>query len=85
MSPIYTKGRIDTIDCPDNEHLVARNMWRIGINKYKEKNCASSWLFTKITKITKFVNVSNKSRHIYVTATITNDVQRPVTICSKTH
>jgi len=22
----YTRGRIDTIDSPDNEHLVARNM-----------------------------------------------------------
>ena len=22
----YTRGRIDTIDCPDDEHLVARNM-----------------------------------------------------------
>jgi len=38
--------RIDTIDSPDDEHLVARNMYRIGINKYKEKNCASSWTFT---------------------------------------
>jgi hypothetical protein len=22
----YTRGRIDTIDSPDDEHLVARNM-----------------------------------------------------------
>ena len=22
----YTRGRIDTIDCPDDEYLVARNM-----------------------------------------------------------
>jgi len=44
----YTRGRIDTIDSPDDEHLVPRNMQRIGINKYKKKNCASSWLFTKI-------------------------------------
>jgi len=44
----YTRGRIDTMDSPDDEHLVARNMLRIGINKYKKKNCASSWLFTKI-------------------------------------
>ena len=44
----YTRGRIDTIDSPDDEHLVARNIYRIGIRKYKKKNCASSWLFTNI-------------------------------------
>jgi len=43
----YTRGRIDTIDSPDDEHLVAGNTYRIGINKYMKKNCASSWLFTK--------------------------------------
>ena len=32
-----TRGHIDTIDCPDVEHLVVRNMWRTGINKYKKK------------------------------------------------
>ena len=36
----YISDRIDTIDCPDDEHFVARNMQRIGINKYKKKNCA---------------------------------------------
>ena len=25
----YTRGRIDTIDSPDDEHLAARNMYRI--------------------------------------------------------
>jgi len=44
----HTTGRIDTIDYPDDGHLIARNMYRIGRNKYKKKNCASSWLFTKI-------------------------------------
>ena len=39
---IYTRGRIDTIDSHDDEHLVTRNMYRIGINNYKKKNCASS-------------------------------------------
>ena len=43
----YTRGRVDTIDSPDDEHLVARNMQRIGINKYKKKNCVSNWSFTK--------------------------------------
>ena len=37
----------DTIDPPDDQHLVARNMQRIGVNKCKENNCASSWLITK--------------------------------------
>jgi len=35
----YNWGRIDTVDSSDDEHLVARNMERIGIIK----NCASSW------------------------------------------
>ena len=48
----YIRGRIDTIDSPDDEHLVARKMYRNGINKYKKKNCASSWLFTKNVNIT---------------------------------
>jgi len=39
--------RIGTIDTPVDEHLVARIMQRIGINKYKINNCASCWLFTK--------------------------------------
>jgi len=43
----YTRGRIDSIDSPDDAHSVARNMYRIGINKYKKKNCASIWPFTK--------------------------------------
>ena len=34
----YTRGRIDTIDSPDDKHLVARNMQRTVINKYKKKN-----------------------------------------------
>ena len=37
----YTRGRNDTIrvdlDSPADEHLVARSMQRIGINKYKKK------------------------------------------------
>ena len=31
---------------PDDEHMAARNMYRIEINI--QKNCASSWLFTRI-------------------------------------
>jgi hypothetical protein len=42
----YTRCRIDTINSSDDGHVAARNMKRIEINIY-EKNCASSWLFTK--------------------------------------
>jgi len=43
----YTRCCIDTIDSPDNEHKVARNMSRIEIHIYK-RNYASSWLFIRI-------------------------------------
>jgi hypothetical protein len=33
----YTRGRIDTNDSPDDEHGVARNMYRIEINMYKQE------------------------------------------------
>jgi len=46
-SVTYTRCCIDTIDSPDDEHNVARNMYRIEINKYI-KNCASSWLFIRV-------------------------------------
>jgi hypothetical protein len=38
------------IDSPDDEHGVARNMYRIEIN-IKKKNCASSWSFTRIISL----------------------------------
>ena len=31
----YTRCCVDTIDSPDDEHEVTRNMWRIGINTSK--------------------------------------------------
>jgi hypothetical protein len=31
----YTRGHIDTINSPDDEYMVARNMYRSGINRYK--------------------------------------------------
>ena len=46
----YIRCRIDTIDSPDDEHNVVRNMWNIEINIYG-KNCASSWLFTRINSL----------------------------------
>jgi hypothetical protein len=45
----HTRCCIDTIDSPDDEHEVVRNMYRIEINIWK-KNCVSSWLFTRIRK-----------------------------------
>jgi len=33
----YTRGSIDTIDPLGDGHFVARNIKRIGINKYKKK------------------------------------------------
>jgi hypothetical protein len=44
----YIRCCIDTIDSPDDEHKVARNMQRMEINVYK-RNCTSSWLFLRIT------------------------------------
>jgi len=38
---------IYTIDSPNDGHRGARNMYRIGMYT-KKKNCASSWLFTRI-------------------------------------
>jgi len=44
---IHTRWFTDTIDSPDDEHWIARNMQRSEINKYIEKS-ASSWLLTRI-------------------------------------
>jgi len=38
----YTRCCIDTIDSPEDEHMVARNVWRIEINICKGY-CAPSW------------------------------------------
>ena len=43
----YTRCRINTIDSLADEDRGARNMYRIGINIYKIKICASSLLFTR--------------------------------------
>jgi hypothetical protein len=43
----HTRCCIDTINSPDDEHEVARNMYRIQINIYK-KEFASRWSFTRI-------------------------------------
>jgi len=36
---IYVRCRVDTIDSPDDEHMVARNMWSIEINTYGKELC----------------------------------------------
>ena len=33
----YTRGRIEIIDSPDDEHVTTRNMYRTKINKSKKK------------------------------------------------
>ena len=38
-SVTYTRYRIDTIESPDDEHLNARNTYRIEINIYKKEVC----------------------------------------------
>ena len=53
----YTRRSIDTIDSPDDEHKVARNMQRIEINIYK-RNCASSWLSIRIKS--QIINMIDK-------------------------
>ena len=43
--------RVDTIDCPDDEHLIARNMYRTGINNYKKiELCVKLFIYKKTTK-----------------------------------
>jgi hypothetical protein len=46
-------------DSPDDEHWVARNMWRSDINKYIEKR-ASGWLLTRIIPRCKVNEILNK-------------------------
>ena len=67
----YTRCRIDTINSPDDGHIAVRNMYRIEINIQKKKNCASSWLFTKIIPrctVNKTQNSTLKliGRYIYI-------------------
>ena len=43
----YTRYRTDTVNSPDDGHMVARNMYRIEINIH-EKFARQVGLFTKI-------------------------------------
>jgi len=61
----YTRCCIDTIDSPDDEHKVARNMCRIDINIYK-RDCASGWLFIRVIPNAQSVYaVSGTSRCLF--------------------
>ena len=62
-----TRSCIDTIDSPDDDHLVARNMYRIGINKYKKKDFASSWLYFKHGVCSPFFPLRNAVCFIILT------------------
>jgi len=47
-----TRGRIDTIYSPDDEHLVARNMEGIRTKKYKKKElCAKLFIYKDCNKM----------------------------------
>ena len=54
--------------------MVARNMYRIGINKCKKKNCASGWLCTKIV-IRCAVNKTDKLLAILMLCAYTGNVR----------
>jgi len=52
-----TRGRIDTTDSPDDEHLFARNMQRIGINKYKKQDLRQVGYLQKLLEFICWRNV----------------------------
>ena len=54
---------LDTIDSPDDEHMVARNMQRTGINKYQKKSCGSNWLFTNKLVHEVYCSTTNNRFH----------------------
>jgi len=56
-----TRGRIDTFDSPDDEHLVARNKYRIGINKYKKKLCVMFVIYKNCNKMQGQQNIKKVS------------------------
>jgi len=47
----YTRCLIDTIESPDDEHGVARNMERIEINIYKKKMCVKLVIYKNYTEM----------------------------------
>ena len=56
-------------DSPDDEHCVARNMWRREINKYIEKT-ASSWLLTRIKHSGNLLCHGSEPKYLAVTLSV---------------
>ena len=63
----YNRHRIDTVNSPDDGHMVARNMYRIEINIYENFVCQFG-LFTKVRVevALEVVWSVGKDRHGYV-------------------
>ena len=84
----YTRCCINTIRPPDDEHRVARNMYRIIIiNRFILGYCASSWSFTQNCTRThgqqnmKFVGAFAESRK----ATISFFISVCLSVCLSVH
>jgi len=66
---IYNRYRIDTINSPDDGHMVARNMYRIEINIHKKALCVKLVIYKDYTemhgqqKIKKKKNVEEMYRY----------------------
>ena len=58
-SVTYTRYRIDTIESPDDEHLNARNMQRIEINKYEKEMCVKLVIKQNYTEIQGLQNIKH--------------------------
>jgi hypothetical protein len=55
----YTRCRIDTINSPDDGHMVARNMWRIEININEKELCVKVALYKDNTEMHGQQNIKN--------------------------
>jgi hypothetical protein len=47
----YTRYRIDTINSPDDGHMAARNMYRIGINIHENEFCVKLVIYKDYTEM----------------------------------
>ena len=59
----YARCRIDTIDSPDDEHMVARNTWSTETNIYGKEMCVKLVIYKNCTEMhgqqnTKFFSKS---------------------------
>jgi hypothetical protein len=53
----HTRCFIDTIDSPDDEHEVARNMHRIEINVQKKELCVKLVIYKNYTEMHGQLNI----------------------------